>query len=64
MLELPERIYEKPFGDRTIAPLLRLGVIEEASDHPAHRVVSKRGKETWGQFVQRGGQYPDDLTNL
>jgi hypothetical protein len=64
MLDLQERTYEKLFGDRTIAPLMRLGLIEEASDVPAHRVVSKRGEETWGQFVQRGGQFPDDLTNL
>ena len=63
-LDLQERTYEKRFGDRTIAPLVRLGLIEEASDVPAHRVVSKRGEETWGQFVQRGGQYMDDLTNL
>ncbi|AYG64168.1 hypothetical protein [Rhizobium jaguaris] len=64
MLDLQERTYEKSFGDRTIAPLIRLGLIEDASDDPAHRVVSKRGTETWSQFVQRGGQYPDDLTNL
>ena len=64
MLDLQERTYEKLFGDRTIAPLVRLGLIEVAADVPAHRVVSKRGEETWGQFVQRGGQYLDDLTNL
>ena len=64
MLDLQERTYEKLFGDRTIAPLVRLGLIEAAADDPAHRVVSKRGEETWSQFVRRGGQYPDDLTNL
>ncbi|PWJ88224.1 hypothetical protein C8D77_112120 [Mesorhizobium loti] len=64
MLDLQERTYEQLFGDRTIAPLVRLGLIAEASDDPAHRVVSKRGEETWGLFVQRGGQYPDDLTHL
>lgn len=64
MLDLQERTYEKLFGDRTIAPLLRLGLIEEASDDSAHRVVSKQGRETWFQFLQRGGQYPNDLTNL
>lgn len=64
MLDLPERAYGKLFGDRTIAPLARLGLIAAAADNPAHRVISKRGEETWGQFVQRGGQYPNDLTNL
>lgn len=64
MLDLEERTYEKLFGDRTIAPLVRLGLIEADAGDPAHRVISKRGEETWSQFVQRGGQYPDDLTNL
>lgn len=42
----------KIVGDRTIAPLVRLGLIEAAADDPAHGVVSKRGEETWSQFVR------------
>lgn len=64
MLDLQELTYEKLCGDRTIAPLVRLGIIEEAFDVSAYRVVSKRGEETWGQFVRKGGQYPNDLINL
>ena len=64
MLDLKERFYEQVFANRTIDPLMRLGLIEEASDVPAHRVISKRGEETWSQFVQSGGQGPDALTNL
>ncbi len=56
--------YEKAMGDRTINPLIRLGLLEVAPDDPEHRVVSKRGEETWSLFLQRGGQYPEDLTDL
>lgn len=55
--------YEKSIGDRTIVPLIRLGLLEAAPDNAKHRVVSKRGEETWSLFLQRGGQYPEDLTN-
>ncbi|MCR5860121.1 MULTISPECIES: hypothetical protein [Hyphomicrobiales] len=64
MLVVPGHTYEKQFGDKTVAPLVRLGLLEADDDDPAHRVVSKRGEETWSQFVQRGGQFPEDLTNL
>ncbi|MCA1371565.1 hypothetical protein I6F15_30255 [Bradyrhizobium sp. BRP14] len=58
MLDLQERSYEKLFGDRTIAPLLQLGLIEKASDDPAHRLVSRRGTETWSQFIERAVNIP------
>jgi len=56
--------YEKPIGERTIIPLVRLGLIEVAIDDPTHLVVSPRGKETWNEFLKRGGQFPDDLTDV
>ena len=56
--------FEKSFGDRTIAPLVRLGLLEAAPNNPGHQIVSKRGEETWSLFIQRGGQYPEDLTDL
>ncbi|EHS52358.1 hypothetical protein PDO_4753 [Rhizobium sp. PDO1-076] len=64
MLVIPQRTHEKVLGDKTIVPLVRLGVLEADDDNPAHLVVSNRGKETWFQFLQRGGRFPDDLTNL
>lgn len=64
MLVIPGRPHEKVLGDKTIAPLVRLGLLEADDGNPAHLVVSKRGKETWFQFLQRGGRFPDDLTNL
>ncbi len=56
--------YEKPIGDRTIIPLVRLGLLEAAPDNPEHRIVSKHGEDTWSLFIERGGQYPEDLTDL
>ena len=56
--------YEKALGERTIAPLLRLGLLEPAPDEPRRLVVSEHGKATWSRFLQRGGQYPEDLTNI
>lgn len=64
MLITPQRTHEKVLGDKTIVPLVRLGLLGAADDNPAHLVVSNRGKETWFQFLQRGGRFPDDLTNL
>ncbi len=64
MLVLPERTYEYSFGNRTIAPLMRLGLLEADAKDPARRIVSKRGEETWGQFILRGGRCPEDLTDL
>lgn len=56
--------YDKPIGERTIIPLVRLGLIEVAPENPTHLVVSPRGKDTWNEFLRRGGQFPEDLTDL
>jgi len=53
---------EKPLGERTIVPLVRLGLLELADDGPERLLVSARGRATWWRFLERGGQYPEDLT--
>jgi hypothetical protein len=52
----------KPFGERTIVPLVRLGLLEFADDGPERLLISVRGRATWGRFLERGGQFPEDLT--
>lgn len=63
-LVVPGRAIDKAIGDKTIAPLLRLALLEPMSDDPECLVVSKLGKKTWEAFCQRGGRYPEDLTDL
>jgi hypothetical protein len=63
LLIVPNRAYERqPLGDKTIAPLIRLGLLELAGDAPERLLVSARGRATWWQFLDRGGGYPEDLT--
>jgi hypothetical protein len=54
---------EEQFGRTTILPLLRLGLLG-AEDQPegGRLVISALGRTTWQRFVERGGQFPDDLT--
>jgi hypothetical protein len=54
---------EEQFGRTTILPLLRLGLLQ-TEDQPEGRrlVISPLGRTTWQRFVERGGQFPDDLT--
>ena len=54
--------FEKPFGERTIIPLIRLGLLALASDAPERLIVSDRGEATWRLFLYRGGPFPEDLT--
>jgi hypothetical protein len=54
--------FEKAMGEKTIVPLVRLGLLENASDGPTQLLISNRGRATWRLFLQRGGQYPEDLT--
>lgn len=64
-LIVPRRNYEnKPIGDRTIGPLVRLRLLELADEGPEKLLVSAHGQATWWGFLARGGQYPDDLTRL
>ena len=63
-LVVPGRLMDKTFGDKTIMPLLRLGLLEPAVDDRTRLIVSRRGQETWEEFRMRGGQYPEDLTDI
>ena len=55
---------DKSIGEKTIIPLVRLGLIEPAPDQPQCLVVSTRGAQTWWLFHARGGRYPEDLTDV
>ena len=62
-LVLPSGNFEKnPLGEKTIVPLVRLGPLELAVGAPERLLVSARGRATWWRFLERGGQYPEDLT--
>ena len=54
---------EKPFGHATILPLLRLGLLDPQYEPDRRLVISALGRATWQRFVERGGQYPEDLTS-
>jgi len=55
---------EGPFRHTTIQPLLRLGLLDSHEEPGGRRlVISELGRLTWQRFVERGGQFPDDLTS-
>ena len=56
--------FEKAIGEKTIVPLVPLGLLENAGDGPKQLLISKRGRATWRLFLQRGGKYPEDLTQV
>jgi len=56
--------HDRVIGDRSIGPLVRLGLIELAVDLPVRMIVTAQGKETWALFCRRGGRYPEDLTDI
>jgi hypothetical protein len=49
-------------GDGSVVPLIRLGLLERADDPSPSLIISDLGKMTWRRFLERGGQYPEDLT--
>jgi hypothetical protein len=63
-LVLSDGRFEKTFGEKTVLPLVRLGLLELAPDPPERLLISERGTATWRLFLQRGGQYPEDLTQI
>lgn len=64
-LTLPARDFrDKPFREKTLAPLVRLGLLELANEPSERLIVSERGTATWFRFLDRGGDYPDDLTQI
>ncbi len=65
VLSAPSRnSYEKELGDKTITPLVRLGLLALARDDPWRLLLSERGIATWRLFLERGGESPEDLTNV
>lgn len=63
-LVLSDGRFEKTLGEKTVLPLVRLGLLALAPDPPERLVISERGIATWRLFLQRGGQYPEDLTQV
>jgi hypothetical protein len=63
-LVVPERpdFDDKVIGEKSIMPLLRLGLLETAAGGAERLVLSARGEATWRRFLERGGRYPEDLT--
>ena len=55
--------FERPFGSTAILPLLRLGLLGAVHGPDQCLVVSTLGRATWQRFLERGGQYPEDLTS-
>jgi hypothetical protein len=56
--------HDRVIGEKTIRPLLRLGLLESADGAPERLLISTRGRATWRCFLERGGQFPEDLTSL
>jgi hypothetical protein len=63
-LVLPERpdFADKVIGERSVLPLIRLGLLEMAAGGAERLLLSARGEATWRKFLERGGHYPEDLT--
>lgn len=53
---------DKPFRQPTLLPLLRLGLLGLVHESDQRLVVTARGLTTWRRFLERGGQFPEDLT--
>lgn len=56
--------HDRAIGEKTIRPLIRLGLLESADGAPERLMISTRGRATWRRFLERGGQFPEDLTTL
>ncbi|MGF7212963.1 hypothetical protein GGE65_007599 [Skermanella aerolata] len=54
----------KVIGENTLKPLLRLGLLALTEDTPRRLIVSDRGVAARKRFVERGGQFPEDLTSV
>ena len=48
----------RPFAERSIAPLRRLGLLEILPDQSEYLTVSERGKATWRLNCAKNGDYP------
>lgn len=59
-----DRSPDRVIGERSIRPLVRLNLLDYAPDQPQRLLLTERGQETWHLFCQRGGRYPEDLTDI
>jgi hypothetical protein len=57
----PRQPYEKTVGDGTISTLLRLGLLEHATTEEPRVILTDYGIRTWNRFLERGGQWSEDL---
>ena len=55
---------EKAMGANSIRPLVRLGLLDADGDASHRLTVTALGRATWDRFLARGGEFPEDLTNL
>lgn len=51
---------ERAVAQRSVAPLMRLGLLVENA--AGNIVLSDRGRATWREFLDHGGEFPDDLS--
>lgn len=54
---------DKLLGHVTLLPLVRLGLLAMMPKPDRRLVVSAQGTATWRRFLERGGQFPEDLTD-
>lgn len=50
---------DKPYGDKTIAPLVKLGLLATVDSAPERLVLTDRARDTWLLFQARGGRFPE-----
>ena len=55
---------DKTIGQKTITPLVKLGLLKESTGDADHLVVSKLGEDTWRSFCKLGGRFPEDLREI
>ena len=54
---------DKLLGHATVLPLVRLGLLAMMPEPDRRLIVSAQGTATWRRFLERGGQFPEDLTD-
>jgi hypothetical protein len=60
-LVIPDFNHDEVIGGKTIAPLVRLRLLEPDREDAHRLVISSRGAATWRRFIDRGGRYPEDV---
>jgi hypothetical protein len=61
-LVVPDRqTYDKTVGDGTIVTLVRLGLLQDALTEDPQVTLTDYGIRTWNRFLERGGQWSEDL---